>query len=329
MVAIGAPVGPRRGPAELPTGNLGPVTEVQRREVVVHGHRIAYRQCGPIEPGAPVLLLVHGLAGSAAGWSDVLEPLAAVATVVAPDLPGHGDSDKPRQDYSLAGHANALRDLMVVLGIDRATVVGHSLGGGVAMQLAYQHPDRCERLVLVSSGGLGPDVSWALRLLSLPGAELALPAIAPRFVRDAGDAVGRAAGRLGLRWPLLEQSWQSYASLAEAENRRSFLQTLRGVVGPSGQVLSAQDRLYLAAHLPTLLVWGGSDRMIPVEHGRAAHESLPGSELVVFERAGHFPHNEEPEAFARAVTDFLDRTQPATWDAAGWSAALRAGPAPT
>jgi pimeloyl-ACP methyl ester carboxylesterase len=303
------------------------VTAVQQRDVLVHGHRIAYRQHGEPGDGRPVLLLVHGLAGSSSGWLDALDALGEVATVIAPDLPGHGASDKPRQDYSLAGHANALRDLMVAIGIDRATLVGHSLGGGVAMQLAYQHPERCERLVLVASGGLGPDVSWALRLLSLPGAELALPVIAPRFLRDAGGAVGRAASRLGLRWPLLEQSWQSYASLADAENRQSFLRTLRGVVGPSGQVLSAQDRLYLAANLPTLLVWGGSDRMIPVEHGRAAHASLPGSELVVFEHAGHFPHNEEPDAFTRAVVGFLARTEPASWDAAGWTAALRAGPA--
>jgi pimeloyl-ACP methyl ester carboxylesterase len=186
------------------------------------------------------------------------------------------------------------------------------------MQLAYQHPDRCERLVLVSSGGLGPDVSWALRLLSLPGSEYVLPAIIPGFVRDAGNAVVRQAARLGLRWPLVEQSWQAYASLAEAESRQSFLRTLRSVVGPSGQVVSAHDRLYLAAHVPTLIVWGARDRMVPVSHATVAHESMPGSELIVLERSGHFPQNEEPAAFAEALAAFIGRTEPATWDAAHW-----------
>jgi pimeloyl-ACP methyl ester carboxylesterase len=286
---------------------------------------MAYRQCGDIRAGGQVLLLVHGLAGTSATWDDLLVRLGDHLVVVAPDLPGHGLSAKPRQDYSLGAHANALRDLMVGLGIERATVVGHSLGGGVAMQFAYQHPERCERLVLVSSGGLGSDVSWALRLLSLPGAEYLLPAIAPRFVRDAGNALGRRIGRLGMRWPLVEQSWQAYASLAEAENRRSFLGTLRAVVVPSGQFVSAHDRLYLAAHLPTLIVWGGRDRMVPVTHAAAAHESLPGSELVIFERAGHFPQNEEPDAFASALSTFLDRSEPAPWDETEWRALLERG----
>ena len=295
-----------------------------QRDLLIHGHRIAYRQRGDLAEGRPVVLLVHGLAGSSGNWVDVIGRFGDDVTVIAPDLPGHGDSDRPRQDYSIGAHANALRDVMVALGIERATVVGHSLGGGIAMQFAYQHPNRCERLVLVSSGGLGSDVSWMLRLLSLPGAELLLPVIAPSFVRDAGNSVARTLGRLGVRWPHVEQSWRAFSSLAEVENRQPFLRTLRAVVGASGQFVSAQDRLYLAAHLPVLIVWGERDRMIPVDHGRATHEALPGSELVVFDGCGHFPHNEEPDAFVRAVHDFLDRTTPVEWDEATWRSLLSA-----
>jgi pimeloyl-ACP methyl ester carboxylesterase len=297
-------------------------TGVEKRQIRLHGHRLAYRLAGDLESERPVLLLVHGMAGSSATWRDVLPELAAHATVVAPDLPGHGDSDKPRQDYSLGAHANALRDLMVALGIERATIVGQSLGGGVAMQLAYQHPQRCERLVLVSSGGLGPEVSWMLRALTLPGAEYLMPLLFPSFVRDAGNVVGRGLARLGVRWPHAEQEWRAYVSLVEPGNRHSFVRTLRSVVDPAGQAVSAHDRLYLAAHVPTLIVWGRRDRIIPVSHAYAAHEALPASRLVIFEKSGHFPHNEEPEAFAALVTEFITTTAPLTVDESQWRALL-------
>jgi pimeloyl-ACP methyl ester carboxylesterase len=303
------------------------VASIETREVRLHGHRLVYRVCGEPAPGRPVLLLVHGLASSSATWRTVMPSLARFATVIAPDLPGHGDSDKPRQDYSLGAQANALRDLMVCLDVERATVVGQSLGGGVAMQLAYQHPRRCERLVLISSGGLGPDVSWLLRAMTLPGAEHLMPVLFPSFLRDAGNAVGRTVGRLGLRWPHVEQEWQAYASLVEPGNRQSFVRTIRSVVDPGGQAVSAHDRLYLAARLPTLIVWGGRDRIIPVEHATAAHEALPGSRLVVFEGCGHFPHAEEPDAFVDVVADFVATTEPLELDEAEWRAMLLAGPA--
>ena len=132
---------------------------VTASSVVLHGHRISYRSAGT---GSAVLLL-HGITSSASTWDDVLPWLAERHTVVAPDLLGHGQSAKPRGDYSLGAHANGLRDLLGVLGHERVTVVGHSLGGGIAMQLAYQFPELCERLVLVSSGGLGRDVHALLR----------------------------------------------------------------------------------------------------------------------------------------------------------------------
>ena len=211
------------------------MSAVAKCEVRLHGHRVVYRLGGDLESDRPVLLLVHGMAGSSATWRDVLPKLHSRFTVVAPDLPGHGESDKPLQDYSLGAHANSLRDLMVALGIDRATVIGQSLGGGVAMQLAYQYPGHCERLVLVSSGGLGGEVSWMLRALTLPGVEYLMPVLFPSFVRDAGNAVSRRLGRLGVRWPHIEQEWRAYASLADPANRPSFVRTLREWSSPAGR----------------------------------------------------------------------------------------------
>jgi len=313
------------------------VSLVEKRSVRLHGHTVAYREAGAPDQRStsastggdserPVLLLVHGMAGSSATWRAVLPGLAGRYHVVAPDLPGHGESDKPRGDSSLGAYANTLRDLMIALGIERATVVGQSLGGGVAMQLAYQHPQRCERLVLVSSGGLGPEVSWMLRAFALPGTEYLMPVLFPGFVRDAGNAVGRAFGRLGVRWATFEQEWEAYASLTEPDNRQSFVRTLRAVVDPAGQSVSAHDKLYLASRLPTLVLWGGRDRIIPVDHAEAAHRSMPGSRLVIFDHAGHFPHAEEPERFVTTLRAFIDDTEPLELDESEWRAILTAGP---
>jgi pimeloyl-ACP methyl ester carboxylesterase len=305
---------------------LRAVTSIEKRDLLLHGHRLVYRVGGDLGSDRPVLLLVHGMAGSSATWRAVMPGLAERFTVVAPDLPGHGESDKPRQDYSLGAHANSLRDLMIALEIDAATIVGQSLGGGVAMQLAYQYPTHCERLVLVSSGGLGPEVSWMLRALTLPGAEYLMPVIFPSFIRDAGNAISRGIARLGVRWPHVEQEWRAYVSLADPENRPSFVRTLRAVVEPGGQSVSAHDRLYLAELLPTLIVWGQRDRIIPVHHAEAAHEALPGSRLVLFESSGHFPHTEEPERFVEVLVDFVDSTEPLALDESAWRSILTAGP---
>lgn len=279
----------------------------------LHGHEVAVRVGG--DPTAPVVLLVHGMAGSSTTWREVMPRLAERFHVIAPDLLGHGRSDKPAGDYSLGAHASLLRDLLAHLGIDRVTIVGQSLGGGVAMQFAYQYPEACERLVLVNSGGLGRDVSWILRVLSLPGAEFVLPIIVPRFVRDRGNSLSRWLHQHGVRPPRVAEMWQAYASLAEGENRQAFLRTLRSVVDASGQTVSARDRLYLAAAMPTLIVWGDNDPIIPVAHAFETHELMPGSRLEVFEGVGHFPHVEVPEQFVAALSDFIDGTEPARLDA--------------
>jgi pimeloyl-ACP methyl ester carboxylesterase len=285
---------------------------IELRHATIHGHDVGYRIAGE----GPVILLIHGMAGSSRTWLEVMKVLARNFTVVAPDLLGHGESAKPRGDYSLGAYASGLRDLLVgSLGIERATLVGQSLGGGVAMQLAYQHPELCERLVLVASGGLGREVSWVLRALALPGAEYVIPPLFPRAARRAGEKLVRFFHARGLRAPHVAEMWQAYASLTESPNRAAFLRTVRAVIDPGGQTVSARDRLYLASAVPTLIVWGDRDDIIPVAHAHAAHELLPSSRLEIFAGAGHFLHVEEPLRFAETLRDFVESTAPARRDA--------------
>jgi pimeloyl-ACP methyl ester carboxylesterase len=290
------------------------------RHVKLHGHDVAYRMAGE----GPVVLLIHGMAGSSQTWAPVMQQLAADHTVIAPDLLGHGASAKPRGDYSLGAQASGVRDLLGVLGIERATLVGQSLGGGIAMQLAYQHPEVCERLVLAGSGGLGREVSGVLRLLTLPGAEYVMPAFFPRFLRRRGDELSRFLRELGIRAPHLAETWRAYASLTEPDNREAFLRTLRGVIDAGGQSVSATGRLYLAAAVPSLILWGDRDRIIPVEHARRAHELMPGSRLEIFEKAGHFLHVEEPVRFAEVLAAFIAETEPARRNASAFRELLLA-----
>jgi len=274
----------------------------------VHGHDIAYRQGGE----GPVVLLVHGMAGSSAMWKPILPMIAPHVTYLAPDLPGHGRSDKPRGDYSLGAQASVLRDLLTTLGHDRVTIVGQSLGGGIALQFCYQYPERCERLGLVAAGGLGEEVMPLLRGLTLPGVDLLLPLAFQPVYRDVVNSAVGALGRVGLRpAPAALESWRSYCSLIDPDARRAFLHTLKSVVDHRGQRVSAADKLYLASALPTLIVWGDRDPIIPVSHAHATHEAIPGSRLEIFEGSGHYPHDEDPARFAEVLLDFLATTEPA------------------
>jgi pimeloyl-ACP methyl ester carboxylesterase len=231
--------------------------------------------------------------------------------VVAPDLLGHGQSAKPRGDYSLGAYAVSVRDLLVALGHRRATVVGHSLGGGVAMQFSYEYPPFAERLVLVNSGGLGREVHLLLRAATLPGSELVLPVIATQRLNRLGGALAAGLGRLGLRaGPDLAEMAKGYASLSDAGARMAFIHTLRAVLDIGGQRVSANDRLYLAALLPSLIIWGDRDPLIPVDHARIAHRELPGSQLEIFEGSGHFPQLHDPVRFAHTLIDFIEGTDP-------------------
>ncbi len=269
---------------------------------------MGYRRGGAGE----TVLLIHGLAGSSKTWDDVIPLLTPHVEVVAVDLLGHGESAKPMGDYSLGAFASGLRDFLSMLDIDRVTIVGHSFGGGVAMQLAYQHPHLVDRLVLVGSGGLGREVSWLLRLLTLPGAEYVMPFAFPKPIVDRATDVGRQLGRRNIRSPKLAEMWRAYSSLAGATNRKAFVRTMRGVIEPTGQTVNATDRLYLAAHVPTMIVWGDHDGMIPVDHAYATHELIPTSRLEIIEDVGHFPHVEQPDLFANLIVDFVETTDPAS-----------------
>jgi pimeloyl-ACP methyl ester carboxylesterase len=312
-------------PAELPLERNSRAAEPALdglHEIVLHGHRVFYRSAG----SGPVVVLVHGITSTSATWANVLPYLAERFTIIAPDLLGHGESAKPRGDYSLGAYASGIRDLLIALGHERATFVGHSLGGGVAMQLAYQFPEHCERLVLVSSGGLGRDITALLRAASLPGSELVLPLLVNERVLGAGRAVGRLLGRIGLRVHTdVGEVLRGHASLSDGEARAAFLHTLRTIVDPGGQRVDASDRLYLAQAIPFLLVWGERDPIIPVEHARAAHRLVPGSRLEVFPDAGHFPHLDDPLRFVRLLIDFMEMSEPAHVAAGRWSELLRSG----
>jgi pimeloyl-ACP methyl ester carboxylesterase len=292
--------------------------------LTLHGHTVSYVQKG----SGPLLLLIHGMAGSLETWRSVIGPLGRDATVLAVDLPGHGSSSPGGGDYSLGSLAAGLRDVLVSLGHDRATLVGHSLGGGIAMQFSYQFPEMTERLVLVSSGGLGIEVSPMLRAAALPGADLFL-SLTAEAARRGSDLVGRVlrAAHSPLN-PGLDELMRSYASLADADRRSAFLATVRSVVGRNGQTVHAGDRLYLARELPVLLVWGADDPIIPVQHAQAAHEVLPLSTLAVFDGVRHFPHVEAPERFVETLRDFCATTEPGVFDAAVWQARLRSVEAP-
>jgi pimeloyl-ACP methyl ester carboxylesterase len=270
----------------------------------------------------PVLLLIHGMGGSYENWREVMEPLARRHRVIAPDLPGHGTSAPGAGDYSLGALATGLRDLLLALGHDRATLVGHSLGGGIAMQLAYQFPELAERLVLVSSGGLGPEVSVILRAAALPGADLFIAATA-KPGRLAGAVLGRGLAAIGLR-PTADvaEVASGYASLADGERRAAFLATLRSVINSGGQLIDGRDRLYLAADVPVLILWGARDPIIPVRHGEHAHEAIPGSRFEIFEGVGHVPQLEAPGRFVAVLEEFIDGTEPAHFDADQWRARL-------
>jgi pimeloyl-ACP methyl ester carboxylesterase len=278
-------------------------------EIDLHGHNVVYRIAG----NGPPLVLIHGMVNSSRHWRAVAERLSERHTVIAPDLIGHGDSATPRGDYSLGAHATVIRDLLSALGIERATIAGHSLGGGVAMVFFWQFPERVERLALISSGGLGPEVSPLLRSAALPGVRALIGAAANRGVMAllrAGGVQTRAVHR-------------ALRPLETRGAREAFVQTLRAVIDIRGQRVGANDRLYLLGGMPTLIVWGGRDRTIPIAHGRAAHEAVPHSRFVLLPEAAHFPHLEDPTGLAAALEEFIAETEPGHYDEAAWQDVLR------
>jgi pimeloyl-ACP methyl ester carboxylesterase len=292
-----------------------------RETRVVHGHKRAFVRAG----SGPALLLLHGIGNSCQTWAGVIDRLAESHTVIAPDLLGHGNSDKPRGDYSIAAYANGMRDLLSVLDIEQATVVGHSLGGGIALQFAYQFPERCQRLALVGSGGLGPELSAGLRAATLPGAEVVLTALTGvsgplRLGFQVMDRVGHAAGWRRVRD--LAEAGDALLALKDIEARRAFLRTLRGVADARGQAVTALDRLYLADAIPMLVIWGSRDPIVPAQHAETVRAEVPSARIEVFPGAGHWPHLDEPGRFCDALLDFIATTDPAAHDRDSWRALL-------
>lgn len=304
---------------------MGNAVDLTVEHVMIHGHDRAYVKIG----SGPALLLLHGLACNHTTWTPVMRQLAKHYTVIAPDLLGHGESAKPRADYSVAGYANGMRDLMTVLGIDKVTVVGHSFGGGVAMQFAYQFPERTERLVLVSSGGLGREVTPFIRMITLPGWEQALGVATLPGVRQVGKAALRAmANPKHAATRDLAEVADIYEALKDPRARFALRRLVTGVIDLRGQVVTMRDRAYLTQAMPILVVWGAEDMVLPVSHTHALEAIAPGAVVEVFGNSGHFPHKDQPDRFVKVLHSFIKNTQPASYHRGRWRALLKNGAGP-
>ena len=306
------------------TARVPQAAELELREGTLHGQKVCYRMAGE----GPVIVLIHGITSSSGVWVELMEDLAEAGyKVIAPDLFGHGASAKPKGDYSLGAHASGIRDLLGMLGVESATVVGHSLGGGIALQAAYQFPEYAERLVLISSGGLGREVSPLLRAATLPGSEFVMPLLVTQWAVRAGSSAAGFLQRFGFRpGPHLQEMARGYASLVGPDARLAFVNTLRAVIDSGGQKVSAMDRLYLAERMPVLIIWGDRDPIIPIEHGRRAHEEIPHSRMVEIPNARHWPQLDQPRLVCKELTDFISSTEPFEYDADFMREQLQKGP---
>ena len=290
--------------------------------LTIHGHKRAYVKVGT----GPALLLLHGLGCDHTTWRPVIAALSRRYTVIAPDLLGHGLSDKPRADYSVGGYANGMRDLLTLLGVDKVTVVGHSLGGGVAMQFAYQFPERTERMILVAPGGLGPEVTRAIRAITLPGFHTTMGLVTLPGVRQLTTTWMRALAASGVPAARdLDEVASILDSFKDAKARTAIRHVVSAVVDWRGQIVTMADRAYLTAAMPMCVIWGTDDHVIPVRHAGNAAEMAPGCTVEVIANAGHFPHKDHPQRFVKIVNDFIRTTQPAAYHRGRWRALLKAG----
>jgi pimeloyl-ACP methyl ester carboxylesterase len=290
--------------------------------VTIHGHRRAFVKTGR----GPAVLLLHGLACDHHTWDPVIERLSRRHTVIAPDLLGHGESDKPRADYSVGGYANGMRDLLTVLGIDKVTVVGHSFGGGVAMQFAYQFPERTERLVVVASGGLGAEVHPGIRAITTPGFHELMGILTLPGLRHLGVAGLRTLALVGGKQTRdFGEAARIFDSFKDPAARHATRHVVRAVVDWKGQIVTMADRAYLTEEMPMCVVWGRDDRVIPVRHANTAAALAPKARIEVIPDAGHFPHQDHPERFCQVLEEFVRTTKPATYSRARFRALLRNG----
>ena len=290
--------------------------------LTLHGYRRAFVKVG----SGPAILLLHGLGCDHTTWEPVIDALARRYTVIAPDLLGHGLSDKPRADYSLGGYANGMRDLITVLGIDKVTVVGHSFGGGVAMQFAYQFPERTEWMVLVASGGLGPEVSPAIRAVTTPGFHQLMGLLTLPGVRHLGKAGLVALSRTELKLTRdLDEVAVIFDSFKDPAYRSAIRHLVRAVVDYKGQIVTMADRAYLTEAMPMAVIWGRDDRVIPVRHASNAAALAPNARVEVIANAGHFPHKDHPQRFAKVVHEFIRSTEPSKYSRARFRGLLKSG----
>ena len=248
---------------------------------------------------APVVLL-HGLNNSCLTWSQVAPRLAADRRVLMPDLPGHGQSDRPNAGYTLDWHAHIMARWLERVGLEQADVIGHSFGGGVAQVLLLECPERVRRLVLVEAGGLVKGAVFWLRLASLPG-----------IVEHLGQpfmALGTWLALRGARNGMTPQDIRALSQLnSRAGSARAFARSVRDVIDWRGQRRSFHQRAGSIAQLPPILVvWGDRDAIIPISQGRAFAESLEGAIFRTFSGCGHYSYNERPDEFVRVSRDFLD-----------------------
>jgi len=304
----------------------GAESGLETRFVTVHGHRRAYALAGPPPGTAPAVLLLHGLACDRHTWDPVIPRLAEKYTVIAPDFLGHGESDKPRADYTVGGYANGMRDLLTILGVDKVTVVGHSFGGGVAMQFAYQFPERTQRLALVDSGGLGREVTPIIRAITLPffdavAGAATLPGLrhlnvaALRLLKPVGGGATRD----------LDEVADILESFKDPRKRRAIRHLVTAVIDWRGQVISMRDRAYLTQAMPICVVWGEDDKVLPASHADVARGLAPEADVTVLSDAGHFPHKDHPDTFVELLDEFIETTRPATYSRARWRRLLLTG----
>jgi len=256
--------------------------------------------------GTPILL-VHGVGASLTSWEDIPFRLnAAGRHVLAADLLGHGSSGS-LGEYTLAANASMLRQLLDHLGIARVHLVGHSLGGGVAMQFASQEPARVSSLTLISSGGLGTDISYSMRAAVLPGAAPVIRIITHRAITKPMRRIVEWLAARGVRSRDFNQrSVETLESLQHAGRLAAFVGTLRSVIGLRGQRVTVLDRLDILDPERLLVIWGARDPMLPVQHGIAIQDLLPDTRLVVLAESGHEPHADEPDSI---IDEILAHTE--------------------
>lgn len=258
--------------------------------------RLHYQEKG----AGPALVLIHGYGASTQDWSAVFEPLAERFRVLAVDLKGFGFSDKPAGDYTIPAQAALVMKWLEQLGVQRAALCGNSMGGAVALFCALNEPSRVERLILVDS-------------VASNQAALESGLVPPLLLKPV---IGPILGALALTTPELVQAGLQRSiydkSLATPERLESYYRPLRTRHGQRAALavarqwdLSTLERNLHRVQLPTLIIWGANDELIPLSHGRWIHQQISGSQLVVFPQCGHVPQIEKPREFVQAVTQFM------------------------